>query len=75
MSRPTYVYSVQHSEGFFYVPTKAEALRQAREIRGSGEDNVEVTRIGIAGGLRRRDLYCRLLNSEGFAVSHEEVSS
>jgi len=61
--------------GSYYVTTKSEAIRQAREARAAGDENVSVTAVEVTGKLPRRTLYCRLLNNEGFAVKHTEVWS
>jgi hypothetical protein len=70
----TRVYGVSHSEGVDYVPTKAEALRLAREIRKvEGDTFVGVDVNVVTTRLSRGELYCALLNGEGWSASHEEV--
>lgn len=70
------VYCVQHSDGSTYVPTKADALRLAREIRDypvAPDPDVSIRRIVVTRGLGKRELYCRLLNGEAFAAEQEDV--
>ena len=67
----TTVYSVSHTEGTWYYATKEEAVRAAREERKAGGEYVEVQAQQICpakalGGLRQ--LYCALLNTQGYAV-------
>ena len=70
----TTVYSVSGSEGTYYVPRKAQALKEARNAKRAGDQFAGVTRIVVTDSLSRRDLYCALLNSESFAAEQEEVA-
>jgi len=70
----TSVYSVSHADGTFYVPTKAEALRAARELRDSGDLFVRVVKLAVTDKLGRRALYCALLNGESFAAKQEDLT-
>ena len=79
----TRVYRVLHADGVSYVPTKAEALRLARQERqlefetsvyqSIDETPVTITAVDITARLGRRELYCALLNNESFADHQEEV--
>src|SRR5262252_1143269 len=50
----TTVYSVSHSEGHYYVPTKADALREAREARAAGDLYVSITKNVVTDAYRSR---------------------
>lgn len=77
----TTVYSVSHSEGATYYPTLAEARKVLGEIlahEAAGDDferyGAEIQRHMIDHHrFTKRELYCRLLNSEGWAHSTEDV--
>lgn len=70
----TVVYSVSHADGTFYVETRREAVAVVRECRRAGDVNAYAQRITVTTRLRRRALYCALLNNEGFASGHEDVA-
>ena len=69
----TTVYSVSHNDGTFYVPTKAAAVRAARQLKRDGDLFVTVVQLQVTDALSKRDLYCALLNNEGFARGQKEV--
>jgi hypothetical protein len=64
----TTVYRVSNADGVFYVPTKAEALRLARDDLAAGDEYVHAERLKVTPILGKRELYCALLNGERWAV-------